>query len=290
MIRLISLDPAEVGFRSDLTRSTGSRVFEERLEASIAEIGLVEPIKVCQYPDGNFVVVDGTMRLAAINRIRARDRDRFHSIPAYMVEYAQRFEIRFQTDIYQDLLPSQLAQLVEYLHNQEDLSKLDIARYIGVSSATLRNYTGLSRLLERRGLFAEIVRLMDSGIFPASNPYAWLRLNEEGVRHAIEHSLSGGVPAESWIELKLEDARCGLNPRYSIKMIEAITGTLGSAFYRREESVRTLKREIGLRRGESERSSHHLPEAVRSHLEERCNNSPDPVVRIAASSMTTFLR
>ena len=68
----------------------------------------------------------------------------------------------------------------------ENVQKVDIARYIGVSPATLRNYTGLARLIGRGGLFAQIVELMDVGVIPASNPYAWLRLNDDGVRHVLE--------------------------------------------------------------------------------------------------------
>ena len=56
-----------------------------------------------------------------------------------------------------NLLPSQLAALVEHLHKAERVRKADIARYIGVSPTTLRNYTGLWRLLQRGELFAKIV-------------------------------------------------------------------------------------------------------------------------------------
>ena len=45
---------------------------------------------------------------------------------------------------------------------------------------TLRNYTGLWRLLQRGGLFAKVVELMDVEVIPSSNPYAWLRLTPNG--------------------------------------------------------------------------------------------------------------
>src|SRR5207248_11806559 len=119
---------------------------------------------------------DGMLRLRAVQAIRQADAGCFETIPAYVVDLDRRYEIRYQTDIYQDLLPSQLAALVEHLHEAENVRKVDIARYIGVSPATLRNYTGLFRLIERGGLFAKVVDLMDVGVIPSSNPYAWLRL------------------------------------------------------------------------------------------------------------------
>src|SRR5215475_1244603 len=172
----------------ELRRSGSAKQFEDRLRASIEEIGLAEPLKVAQLPTGNYLIVDGTMRLRAIQAIREDHPERFETVPAYLTDYERRFEIRYQTDIYQDLLPSQLASLVEHLHQSARVKKADIARYIGVSPATLRNYTGLWRLVHRGGLFARIVELMDAEVLPASNPYAWLRLTPDGLRHVLVQS------------------------------------------------------------------------------------------------------
>ena len=188
----------------ELGRSGQSWQFEERLQASIEEIGLSEPIKVAKTPDGSYLVVDGCLRVKAIDRIVESDPSHFPTIPAYLVDYAKRFEVRFQTDIYQDLLPSQLAVLVEHLHNNEHVRKVDIARYIGVSPPTLRNYTGVARMLGRGVLFSKLVELMDVGVIPASNPYAWLRLTADGVRYVIETSFSDGERAETWIKGRVE--------------------------------------------------------------------------------------
>ena len=149
------------------------------------------------------------------------DRTAFSSVPVYVVDYQlDRYEIRYQSDIYQDLLPSQLAVLVEHLHKTEHVRKIDIARYIGVTPPTLRNYTGLWRLLQRGDLFARIVELMDLDIIPASNPYAWLRLNAYGLRHVIEDSFSEGVRAETWIDKSVAEARRGEMTRFPIKFVE----------------------------------------------------------------------
>src|SRR6266498_1710898 len=181
-MRLSEVHPDELQLSPELSRSGSAKQFEERLKASIEEIGLAEPIKVAPLPKGGYLVIDGTMRLRAVRAIREKHPERFATVAAYLLDHERRFEIRYQSDIYQDLLPSQLAGLVEHLHQAEHVRKIDIARYIGVSPATLRNYTGLWRLMQRAGLFAKIVNLMDVDVIPSSNPYAWLRLTAEGLR------------------------------------------------------------------------------------------------------------
>ena len=199
-MKLIEVDPDDLVLSPDLSRSGSAKQFEERLRSSIEEIGLAEPIKVALLPTGRYLVIDGTMRLRAIRAIREKDPTQFPVISAYVMDYERRYELRYQSDIYQDLLPSQLAALVEHLHQAEHVPKVDIARYIGVSPATLRNYTGLWRLLQRGGLFAKIVELMDVEVIPSSNPYAWLRLTAAGLRKVIEDAFSDGEQAEAWIE------------------------------------------------------------------------------------------
>ena len=290
-MKLVHLPFRRIHVSKDLTRSSRSKVFEEHLESSIREIGLAEPIKVAERRTGDYVVVDGIMRLNAIASIRREDPTRFATIPAYVLPFDERYEIRFQTDIYQDLLPSQLASLVELLHEREQISKKDIARFIGVSSATLRNYTGLWRLVQRGGLFRQIVDLMDHGILPASNPYAWLRLTSAGLRHALEASFSGGQRAEDWIASQLLLSAHGTAATFPIKYVEAATDALAPEFYRQGESVRALKRDLGLRRAVKHPKKQKVAtgEAI-THLSRVVRKSRDPVVRAAARSLRDFLQ
>jgi hypothetical protein len=232
-MKLLELDLRDLVVSEELSRSGSAKQFEERLRSSIEEIGLAEPIKVAPLPTGKYVVVDGAMRL---------------KVPAYVMDYDRRYELRYQTDIYQDLLPSQLAGLVEHLHRTQHVRKIDIARYIGVSPATLRNYTGLWRLLQRAGLFAKIVDLMDVEVIPSSNPYAWLRLTASGLRYVLEQNFSDGETAEVWIERCVLDARRGKTVRFTIKFVEATTDALPGEYYREGEVLRTVKRDLGLRR------------------------------------------
>lgn len=291
-MRLIDIPPEELVVSADLARARTSKVFEERLRASIEEMGLAEPLKVAPLPSGRYLVVDGMLRLKAIQGIRADDKAAFTTIPAYLVDHGRRYELRYQTDIYQDLLPSQLATLVEHLHQAEHVMKVDIARYIGVSPPTLRNYTGLWRLMQRGGLFARIVELMDVGVIPSSNPYAWLRLTDDGLRYALQNNFSDNDPAEAWIDARILRARRGDVAPYSIKVVETVTNSLPANCYRELEEVRKLKRELGLRRAAAVRKPRPTCDAADAikHAMRVSQRSSEPVLRTAASSLAAYLQ
>lgn len=277
---------------ADLSRSRSSKVFEDHLRSSIDEMGLAEPLKVAEMPSGDFLVIDGVMRLNALQTLREEDETRFTEVPVYVVDRSKRFEIRYQTDIYQDLLPSQLAGLVEHLHQAESIKKTDIARYIGVAPSTVRNYTGLWRLMRRGGLFSKVVEIMDVGVLPASNPYAWLRLTEDGLRLVLETEFTDGKEAEAWIDNRVARARRGDVARYQLKFVEAVTNSLPPECYREGEEVRTLKRELGLRRASRHQSKQTVFDATDAitNLERVSAESTEPVLRLAADALATYLR
>lgn len=291
-MNLIQISPADLRFSSELSRSGSVKSFEDRLRSSIEEIGLVEPLKVARQPDGTFLVIDGNLRLRAVRAIREKDKSRFDVIPAYVLDYDKRFEIRFQSDVYQDLLPSQLAMLVEHLHSAESVLKADIARYIGVSPATLRNYTGLWRLMERGGLFSRVVDLMDVGILPASNPYAWLRLTDEGLQSVLVEKFCKTENVYLWVEDSIKAARLGQAQRYPLKFIELVTAALPASCYRHGEDVRAIKRDLGLRRAVAaagKNTAADFAPAIK-HLSKVVRQSHDVVLRAAAESLQAYLR
>ncbi|HEY8708914.1 MAG TPA: ParB/RepB/Spo0J family partition protein [Burkholderiaceae bacterium] len=291
-MKLIKIDPDDLRFSPELNRSGSAKAFEERLRSSIEEIGLAEPLKVARQPDGAYLVIDGNLRLRAIRSIREKDPSRFLKVAAYVLDYDKRYEIRFQSDIYQDLLPSQLATLVEHLHSAENVLKVDIARYIGVSPATLRNYTGLWRLMERGGLFAQVVELMDVDVFPSSNPYAWLRLTDEGLRTVLVDQFSKSEEIYSWVADTTASARAGVaSARYPLKYIELVTAALPAKCYRHGEDVRAIKRDLGLRRADTQslRASRPDSEEALSHLSKVAKRSQEPVLRSAAESFRAYL-
>lgn len=283
----------------ELRRSGSAKQFEDRLAASIAEVGLAEPLKVARVAPKQYLIVDGVMRYRAIAKLREKEPGLFTSVPVYVTDLDRRFEIRYQTDIYQDLLPSQLAGLVEHLHKTEQISKGDIARYIGVSPATLRNYTGLWRLLQRGGLFAQVVQLMDAGVLPASNPYAWLRLTAEGLRQVIETQFSEHDElSEEWINRCVQDARKGSTiKRYATKFVESVTDGLAPEMYREAPALREVKRDLGLRRASPQTLFHPklAPKrngvaATRRHLNHVTKKSTEPVLQSAARSLLDYLK
>jgi ParB-like nuclease domain len=291
-MKLIQVAPDKLILSPELSRSGSAKSFEERLRSSIEEIGLAEPLKVAPLPNG-YIVIDGTMRLRAIRAIRGKDPERFGTVSAYLLDYARRYEIRYQSDIYQDLLPSQLAALVEHLHHSENVLKADIARYIGVSPATLRNYTGLWRLLQRGGLFAKIVDLMDVEVISSSNPYAWLRLTEPGLHKVLIENFTEGEEPDVWIQKTFSAARQGGTLRFPLKFVEAVTDALPDEFYRVGQEVRTVKRDLGLRKGIGSRAApkpvFDLKDAFKN-LAKVSTGSSDPVLRSAAQSLQEYLQ
>ena len=297
-MKIVQVKPDKLDTSDELMRSGSAKQFEERLKASIEEIGLAEPLKVAPLPSGRYLVVDGTMRLRAITAIRQSDPSAFATVPAYVTDYEHRYEIRFQTDIYQDLLPSQLATLVEHLHRTEKVRKADIARYIGVSPATLRNYTGLWRLVQRGGLFVRIVDLMDVGVVPSSNPFAWLRLTAAGIRQVLDQHFADGVPIDRWIDDQIDAARKGSPTRFTTEFVETTTGSLDPHLYREDAEMRSVKRDLGLLKGQATVEKAPLFDvlprrdrkvAVR-HLDQVAEQSPDLVLQTAAKSLRTYLR
>lgn len=285
------IEPDALTISTEMSRTGSSKAFEERLQSSIDEVGLAEPLKVARHPDGGYVVIDGALRLRAIRAIRARNPERFAEIAVYVLEYAQRFEVRYQSDIYQDLLPSQMATLVEHLHRSENVKKADIARFIGVSPATLRNYTGLWRLMERENLFATVVALMDLGVVPSSNPYAWLRLTEIGLQKVLSESFARDTPLDEWVAAVTSSARRGDQvTRFPIKFVETVTDALPAEFYRVTSDVRAVKRDLGLRKSRSRTIRDFDSEKALANLSSVSRDSPDPVLRMAASSFIGYLK
>lgn len=271
---------------NQLERARPARFFEEKIRASLRVIGLVEPLKAAPLADGQFVVIDGVLRLKSMRKIHASNADMFKHIPCYIFDLEDRFQVRYHSDIYQDLLPSQMAEFVEHLHSQSGVAKSEIASYIGVSPATLRNYTGLARLLGRGGLFARLVQLMDLGIMPASNPYAWLRLSDEGLRYVIERRLSSGQTAEDWFDVRVNLGQDGNVSRFTIHEVQSVTDDLPAYLYRQGEASRVMKKNIGSRRGRvNERIASGQPAAL--HV--ASTSSQNETLRLAAQNLGAFL-
>lgn len=177
---------------------------------------------------------------------------------------------------------------MEHLHRAEGVPKNEIASYIGVSPTTLRNYTGLWRMLRRGGPFAHLVALMDVGVIPSSNPYAWLRLTAAGVRFVLESNFTNGHRSESWIQERIRYARLGQVTRFPIKFVEDVTSSLPSIYYREGERVRAMKKKIGLSRRRQLRFA-DTSDAF-AHLARVSHRSKEPVLRLAARSLNRFLQ
>jgi hypothetical protein len=289
-MRAISIDLLTLHIDPTLTRTRQTTKFEEHLRASIKAIGLVEPIKVAPMPGKRYVVIDGVMRVRAFRHLSEGDPRRFGAILAYVYDYESRFQVRYQSDIYQDLLPSQLAQLVEHLHNVERVTKANIASYIGVSPATLRNYTGLWRLLERGGLHARVVRLMDLNVLPSSNPYAWLRLTPAGVQVALSRLKANKQELDQWIDEIELVANTASSTRYTLKDVEHATSDLPPFCYREAVAVRQTKKDLGRRRASNLTRERPTSASPTDQLAFLAAKTQSPVMTTAIRSLIRALR
>ena len=74
----------------------------------------------------------------------------------------------------------------------------------------------------------------DVGVFPASNPYAWLRLTDEGLERALRERFAKGDEPEVWIfwiSAVADAARLGGTERYPLKFIEMVTAALPPEYF-----------------------------------------------------------
>lgn len=168
--------------------------------------------------------------------------------------------------------------------------------------------------MRRTGLFPNVVELMDLGVFPASNPFAWQRLTVTGLCRVIEDKFADeGETAEEWCERTIAASRRGQVVRYITTAVEALTDSLEKTTenYRQDEVVRSAKRDYGLRRaiGQHETATPQLPvfsaagqhetqtlppnrdvSAAVKHLKIVERDSTSPVLKSAAKSFKAYLQ
>jgi hypothetical protein len=131
---------------------------------------------------------------------------------------------------------------------------------------------------------------MDAGVFPSSNPFAWLRLTDVGVERALQQ-FAAGASIDRWIAQEIEEARRGTADHFALKHVETVTSALPSDSYRVGEEVRTVKRDLGLRRNQTTpKRSTALREDARSHVAGVVASSAEPVLQHAAKSLMEYLR
>ena len=204
------------------------------------------------------------------------------------------YEIRYQSDIYQDLLPSQLATLVEHLHKTENVLKVDIARYIGVSPATLRNYTGLWRLLERGGLVRPGRGADGRRGVPVIQP---VRLAAADRRRSAQGTERAVCQRQADRPLDNGGGRSCATRRYAALSAQVHRGGHGCAAldcYRVGEDVRAIKRDLGQRRAAcmfrpQPKVALDFKDAFKN-LTKVTKQSRNPVLRTAAQALQEYLQ
>jgi hypothetical protein len=133
---------------------------------------------------------------------------------------------------------------------------------------------------------------MDVGVIPASNPYAWLRLEEDGLEHVLSVHFASGGDVDAWIDERIARARRGDVAPYALKYVESVTNDLPSSFYREAEEVRHLKRDLGLRRAAAGGKADPMRDTRQAiaYLATVSERSTDRVLQVAARSLTAYLQ
>ena len=144
--------------------------------------------------------------------------------------------------------------------------------------------------------------------------YAWLRLTASGLRHVLVQSFcEDGETPDEWIDRTVLEARHGSVQRVPTAVVESTTADLDPLYYREDEDLRLVKKDLGLRRATNltlpEMPEPEVPEpvaprtaapanaphrrgtvAARRHLSQVIRNSREPVLQAAARSLTEYLK
>jgi len=109
-------------------------------------------------------------------------------------------------------------------------------------------------------------------------------------------NFTDGVRPDDWIDERVATARMGHVTRYTTEYVETTTDGLGPAFYREDQDLRSVKRDLGLRRAQAAAASQATTKPKRDvraavrHLERVAEESPDLVLQTTARSFRMYLK
>jgi len=141
----IPLDQIDIG--STNVRKSNLEEGIEELKNSIEEIGLQQPIVVCQKPDKRYELIIGQRRYLAYKKagmdkipaILTSIKNEREAIIRSFIENLHRLDLE-----YKDKMQATIALLDKFNGNYED-----VAHVLGVSLQTVRNYLGYSAVPEK---------------------------------------------------------------------------------------------------------------------------------------------
>ena len=157
----------------------------DRLAASVADAGVVQPLVVRPLSDGRFELIAGERRW------RAAQRAGLETVPAVLrsEEEAERLQIALVENMArEDLNPVEEARACAALVEELDLSKEDVARRVGRSRSTISN---LIRLLD---LPDQVLESLELGQLSEGHGRALLAVGGQDERRRLARQ----AVAEGW--------------------------------------------------------------------------------------------
>ncbi|HYH61958.1 MAG TPA: ParB/RepB/Spo0J family partition protein [Solirubrobacterales bacterium] len=157
----------------------------DRLAASLAEAGVVQPLVVRPLPDGRYELIAGERRW------RAAQQAGLETVPALLrtEEEATRLQIALVENMArEDLNPVEEARACAALVEELDLSKEDVAKRVGRSRSAISN---LIRLLD---LPDQVLELLESGQLSEGHGRALLSIGSQDERRRLARQ----AVAEGW--------------------------------------------------------------------------------------------
>jgi ParB/RepB/Spo0J family partition protein len=135
-VEQLTANPANV--RDDLGDLTD-------LARSILELGVLEPLLVTEHPDGGYLLLDGHRRLGAGSQLGMKS---FPVIIRHDVaDTAEQIVTMLATDVHKKAFtPMQRARAYGHLRDVEKLTGQQIAKRVGVSTATVATYLNMLHL------------------------------------------------------------------------------------------------------------------------------------------------
>jgi ParB/RepB/Spo0J family partition protein len=176
---LTHLKLSDLTLLSELVRKkkyAGSKDSERFLKESLIKVGMREPLLI----NDRHELIDGYRRYYAIKELQQRNMlpatINITKIPCVMVSTAGNHPatIRIQSDIRQDLTPSQEAHYYQKLLKEHNLKKHDLAIMIGISAMSISNYLVILDCIK------PVQKAIDDGQLPMSAGKTFCVLKEDG--------------------------------------------------------------------------------------------------------------
>ena len=156
-----------------------SRVRDDILRKSIAQLGIQQPLVVIETGKGKYRLVKGSRRLRF-----AKELD-LPNVPAVIDVLPEGSNVEHHSDnlrfildqCRQDLVPSQKAELVETLKRTFGLNNIQVAAYLGIDQDSVTNWLAVKKYIP------EVVSAMDAGLVTMQAARVFDGMTEKGQKH-----------------------------------------------------------------------------------------------------------